>query len=454
MEQRIRFCIGAGGAKIACATAGSGPRLLCSAWWLSHAQLDWEQPSYRKFFSALAEHYTVIRYDRPGVGLSDRSRPDFTLETELANLEAVASHHGLDRFTLLGGSLGAPPAIAFAAGHPDRISQLVLYGGFAAGHKLATPELRSALIALVRANWGMGSKALADLFAPGLSPELAQQFGVLQRETCAPETAARLLELMYRFDVEEAAKRVRAPTLIAHRRKDRAIPFEMARQLASLIPTAELVTLDGNEHLPWYGDAQSVIDTTLRFLAGRSPAVPRRDNAFVRNGEVWTLTFGGTTVHLKHSKGLADLAQLVSAPGVDLEAIALATGNSTEQQKNIAGEPVLDRRALASYRARLRELEEGLEEAESRDDVQRHERLDAERQTLLDELRKATGLGGRTRKMADDAERARKAVSGRIRQAIATIRAVHPSLGEHLESCVATGTYCSYSPKVSANWRT
>jgi pimeloyl-ACP methyl ester carboxylesterase len=458
MEQSIRFCNGAAGTSIACATAGSGPPLLCSAWWLSHVQLDWEQPEYRKFFSALAERHTVIRYDRPGVGLSDRSHPDFTLESEVANLEAVADHHGLDSFALIGGSLGAPPAIAFAADHPDRITHLVIYGGFAAGSKLAKPELQSALVALVRANWGMGSKALTDLFAPGLSPELSDGFAKLQRAGCSPDTAARLIELMYRYDVEEAARRVRVPTLIAHRRTDHAIPFEMARQLAALIPTAELVTLDGNAHMPWYGDAQPVIDATLRFLGGGSPGGPAREegstNVFVRNGEVWTVRFGGTTVHLKHSKGLADLAQLIARPGADLEAIALAAGGFTERRTTAADEPVLDRRALASYRARLRELEEGLEAAESRDDVRQHERLEAERQVLLDELRKATGLGGRTRRMADDAERARKAVTGRIRQAIAAIHAAHPALGEHFQGCVATGTYCSYCPKASTNWET
>jgi pimeloyl-ACP methyl ester carboxylesterase len=421
---------------------------------VSHVQLDWAQPHYRKFFSALAERHTVIRYDRPGVGLSDRSNPDFTLETEVENLKAVADHFGLDRFALIGGSLGAPPAIAFAARYPERISHLVLYGGFAAGHKLATPELRSALIALVRASWGMGSKALTDLFAPGLSPELSREFAALQREACTPETAARLMEGMYRCDVEEAARRIRAPTLILHRRDDRAIPFEMARQLAALIPTAELVALEGNEHMPWYGDSQSVVDATLRFLAGGSPAAPVRGkaNGFTRGGEVWTITFAGTIIHLKHSKGLADLAQLVARPGVDLEALALAAGSPPEQRA--AAEPVVDQRALASYRTRLRELEEGLEEAETRDDLRQHERLEAERQALLDELRRATGLGGRTRKMSDDAERARKAVSGRIRQAIAAIRAAHPALGEHLEGCVATGTYCAYCPKAPTTWET
>src|SRR5262249_33994225 len=194
---------------------GSGPPLLCSAWWVSHLQHDWEQARFRRFFSALAEHHTLVRYDRPGVGLSDRSSVDFTLATELASIEAVAAHHHLDRFALIGGSLRAPPAIAFAAAPPNQVSRLVIYGGFAAGHKLASPDMQSALIALIRANWGVGSKALADIFLPGLSADEVNEAAAMQRAGCDTSTAARLIELMYHYDVEEAAKKVRAPTLIA-----------------------------------------------------------------------------------------------------------------------------------------------------------------------------------------------------------------------------------------------
>lgn len=457
MEQRIRFCTGSGGKSIACGVAGKGPPLLCSAWWLSHLQHDWELPSVRGFFGALAEHYTLIRYDRPGVGLSDRSSADFTLQTEVANLGTVADFHRLDRFFLLGGSLGAPPAIAYAAAHPQRVSRLVLYGGFAAGHKLAKPEMQAALIALIRASWGVGSKALADIFLPGLSAELVNESAAAQRAAGGADTAARMIELMYRYDVEEEAKKVRAPTLILHRRKDRAVPFEMARQLAALIPGSELVTLEGKVHMPWYGDSRILVDAILRFLEGGSPAIAPPEaakNRFLRAGEVWTLSFAGTTVHLKHSKGLADLAQLLARAGADLEAVSLAQGSAGGPAAAAQGDPVLDRRALASYRTRLRELEEGLDAAESRDDSSEHQRLESERQALIDELRKATGLGGRTRRMTDEAERARKAVSGRIRQAMAAIRASHPALADHLEQSITTGTFCSYSPEEETPWET
>lgn len=460
MEQRITFCTGAQGRSIACAAAGNGPPLVRSAWWVSHLQYEWEHTGFRQFFESLAQRHTLVRYDRVGVGLSDRTSAECTLASEVADLEVVVRHHGLERFALFGSSLGAPTALAFAALHPEQVSHLVLYGGFASGSRLAKEEVQSALLALVRASWGLGAKALVDIFAPGISTEDANELVGYSKAACSAETAGRLLEFMYQVDVEQAAREVRVPTLVLHRRKDRAIPFESARQLAALIPSAQLMTLEGNIHTPWYGDWRAVVEATLRFIDGGSPAAAASEaeaagpNAFLRQGDVWAITFEKKTVHLKHSKGLADLALLLSRPGSDLEASELAQGNSPQRARAAAGDPVLDRRALASYRTRLRELEERLDDAESHDDAEHYRRLEAERQALVDELRKATGLGGRTRKLGDEAERARKAVSGRIRQSIAAIRAVYPALGEHLEGSVETGTLCSYSPAGGIRWQT
>ena len=463
MEQRITFCSGVDGRPIACAIAGDGPPLVISAWWVSHLQYEWEQTSFRQFFESLAQRHLLVRYDRLGVGLSDRSSAEFTVESEVRNLEAVVAHYRLERFALFGNSCGAPVAVAFAALHPQQVSHLVLCGGFASGPKLSKPEVQSALVTLVRASWGLGAKTLTDLFAPGLSPDEAKENVGYQQAACSAETAAQLLEFMYQLDVEQAAREVKVPTLVLHRRKERAIPFEAARQLAALIPSAQLLTLEGNVHLPWCGDWRSVVDATLRFIDGASPAVASGPeaaaaagpgpNAFLRQGEVWAITFERKTVHLKHSKGLADLALLLSQPGADLEAIELAQGSSSRRAPAAAGDPVLDRRALASYRTRLRELEQRLDQAEAHHDPEGYARLEAERQALVDELRKATGLGGRTRKLGDEAERARKAVSGRIRQSIAAIRTVHPALGEHLERSIETGTLCSYSPAGSISWQ-
>ena len=461
MEQRITFCSGVDGRSIACAVSGNGPPLVRSAWWVSHLQYEWENADLRRFLESLAQRHTLIRYDRVGVGLSDRSIAEFTLASEVKQVEAVVAHHRLERFALFGSSLGAPIAIAFAAQHPKQVSHLVLYGGFASGRKLAKPAVQSALMTLVRASWGLGAKALTDIFAPDLSRDERREFVGYGLAASSAETAVRLLELLYQIDVEQAAREVSVPTLVLHRREDRAIPFEAARQLAALIPSAELVALDGNAHLPWYGDWRSVVEATLGFIDGGSPAVASDSkaaapapNAFLRHGEVWAITFEGKTVHLKHSKGLGDLALLLSQPGGDIEAIELAQGNSPRRAPAAAGDPVLDRRALASYRTRLRELDQRLDEAEAQDDPKGYARLEAERQALVDELRRATGLGGRTRKLGDEAERARKAVSSRIRLGIAAVRAAHPVLGEHLEHSIETGTLCSYSPADSISWQT
>ena len=461
MEQRITFCSGVDGRSIACAVVGNGLPLVRSPWWVSHLQYEWENADLRRFLESLAQQHTLIRYDRVGVGLSDRSIAEFTLEAEVRNLEAVVSHHRLERFALLGSSLGAPIAIAFAAQHPKLVSHLVLYGGFASGPKLAKPEVQSALLTLIGASWGLGAKALTDIFAPDLSSDQRKELLGYGLAASSAVTAVRLLKFMYQIDVEQAARKVRIPTLVLHRREDRAIPFEAARRLAALIPSAELVTMDGNVHLPWYGDWQSVVKATLRFIDGGSPAVTSDleaaapgPNAFLRKGEVWAITFEGKTVHLKHSKGLADLALLLSRPGDDLEAIELAQGNSPRRAPAAAGDPMLDRRALVSYRTRLRELEGQLDEAEARNNPEGYSRLEEERQAIVDELRRATGLGGRTRKLGDEAERARKAVSSRIRLSIAAIRAAHPVLGEHLDHSIETGTLCSYSPADSISWQT
>jgi len=461
VEQRITFCSGIDGRSIACATAGNGPPLVRSPWWVSHLEYEWEKANLRRFLEALAQQHTLIRYDRVGVGLSDRSIAEFTLEAEVRNLEAVVTHHRLERFALFGSSLGAPIAIAFAAQHPELVSHLVLYGGFASGPKLANPEVQSALLKLIGASWGLGAKALADILAPDLSANERKELLGYTSAASSAETAVRLLEFMYQVDVEQAAREVRIPTLVLHRREDRAVPFEVARHLAALIPSAELVTMDGNVHLAWYGDWRSVVKATLSFIDGGSLAVASGSeaaasgpNAFLRQGEVWAITFEGKTVHLKHSKGLADLALLLSRPGADLEAIELAQGNSPRRTPAAAGDPMLDRRALVSYRRRLRELEGQLDEAEAGNNPEGYSRLEAERQALVDELRRATGLGGRTRKLGDEAERARKAVTGRIRLSIAAIRAAHPLLAEHLEHSIETGTLCSYSPTDSISWQT
>ncbi|MFC7501492.1 ATP-binding protein [Nocardioides sp. CPCC 206347] len=168
-----------------------------------------------------------------------------------------------------------------------------------------------------------------------------------------------------------------------------------------------------------------------------SSDIPR----FVRSGEVWTLTWQGRSAHLPDSKGIRDLACLVGRRGQDVAATELMSGRPTS-----GADPVLDAQAKASYRRRLEELEEEIDDAAVAGDLGRAERARDERAALVDELAAAVGLGGRDRRLGDDAERARKAVTSRIRDAVRRVTDLDPELGDHLAGAVQTGAWCAYRP--------
>ena len=255
MDQQIRFCE-VDGRRVAFATAGEGPPLILPAYWGSHLEVEWSFPEYRAFISALATDHTVIRYDRLGTGLSDRVRPERPgVEAELRTLEAVIGDRG--PVSLLGISWGSCVAVAYAARHP--VEALAIVGGFAKGAEAASAPLREAILATVRAHWGTGSRMLADVWVPGADAATRDAFAALQRAAADAETAAAMLEAIYATDVRNLLGDVRAPTLVVHRRDDRAIPFEMGRDLAARIPAARLVALEGEIHLPWLGDRESVL---------------------------------------------------------------------------------------------------------------------------------------------------------------------------------------------------
>lgn len=255
MDQQIRFCE-VDGRRIAYATAGDGPPLVLPAYWGSHLELEWTFPEYRAFISALADDHTVIRYDRLGTGLSDRVRPEHPgVEAELRTLEAVIGDRG--PVSLLGISWGACVAAAYAARRP--VEAVAMVGGFANGADAAPAPLREAILATVRAHWGTGSRMLSDVWVPGADTATRDAFAALQRAAADAETAAVMLEAIYATDVRDLLADIRAPALVVHRRGDRAIPFEMGRDLAARIPGARLVALEGEIHLPWLGDRESVL---------------------------------------------------------------------------------------------------------------------------------------------------------------------------------------------------
>jgi len=258
MRQEIRFCKAADGVRIAYATAGHGPPLVKAANYLTHLEHDWESPVWRPWLRELARRHTLVRYDERGCGLSDRDVEEFSMAGWLADLEAVVDAAGLTRFALLGLSQGAAVSVAYAARHPERVSHLVLYGGYARGrfHRgLSEREMLEAetMINAMRVGWGRDNPAFRQLFStllmPDGSPEQTASLDRLARVSTSPEQAAAMERAFYGIDVTAEARRVRVPALVLHARDDATIPFEEGRLLASLLPDARFVSLESRNHV-------------------------------------------------------------------------------------------------------------------------------------------------------------------------------------------------------------
>ncbi|MEV0582867.1 alpha/beta fold hydrolase [Nonomuraea sp. NPDC050310] len=285
MKQAVRFAYTPRG-RVAYSVVGSGPPLVYLLGWVSHLGLVWDVPAHRGFVEALARRYTVIRYDKLGSGLSDRGRAEFTLESELEVLGALIGQLGLKRYSLFGSCEGGQVAAAHAVRHPDAVASLLLYGSCARGEDLAPEPVRQSILSLIGAHWGMGSRVLADVWLPGASAELTDAFARLQRAAATAETAAALLDMFYRIDVRHLLSEVQAPTLVMHRRGSRAVPFELGRELASLIPGAQFVALEGRMQ-PIYAEGfEGAASTILAFLGDQGGVRPASGGGGLTEREV------------------------------------------------------------------------------------------------------------------------------------------------------------------------
>jgi pimeloyl-ACP methyl ester carboxylesterase len=255
--QKIGFCKARDGATIAYATIGSGPPLLKAANWLSHLEFDWSSPIWGRSFAEIARHRTFIRYDERGCGLSDWNVADLSFNAFVDDLEAIVDTLGLDRFPLLGISQGAAVSIEYAVRHPDKVSGLILVGGYAAGWRHLTDAeeqaRREAVMTLTELGWGTDDPTYRHIFSktfmPGARPQMLDWFDDFQRQTTSPRNAARFQHAFGDIDVRERLGQVRVPTIVFHSRYDQRIPLEVGRALASGIPNAQFVPLDSRNHI-------------------------------------------------------------------------------------------------------------------------------------------------------------------------------------------------------------
>jgi pimeloyl-ACP methyl ester carboxylesterase/DNA-binding winged helix-turn-helix (wHTH) protein len=255
--QDIRFCTTTDGYSLAYSMVGSGPCIVRVLGYFSHLEAEWEWPDLRRFWEHLAERHTVLRYDGRGTGLSDPFKGEFTEETRQRDLDAVLTAAGVDHAILLGISEGGWTAATYAIQHPERVTHLVLYGGYSRGAS-ARPgydaEENDAIMTLIRKGWGRDAPAFRQLitsqyFRSDADPALIARFNELQRVSTDPDTAARYQESCHRRgDGRAMFQQLRIPVLIIHSRDDLAVPADEGRLLASIIPGSQLVLLPSSAH--------------------------------------------------------------------------------------------------------------------------------------------------------------------------------------------------------------
>ena len=290
-RQEIRFCVTEDGARIAYATVGSGYPLVKAANWLNHLDYEWESPLWRHWIDELTRHHAFIRYDERGNGLSDWDVADISLEAWVRDLETVVDAAGIEKFDLMGISQGGAVAIEYTVRHPERVSRLVLSGAYSRGwdHRQSSEGLaaRRALETLVRLDWGKNAPAFSAMFTSlyiyeNATAEHQQWFDELQRISTSPENAARIMETCDEINVRALLPSVSVPTLVFHCDRDRVVPAQEGRILASEIPNARFVPLTSANHLllshePAWG---IFVEELGRFLGWQADA-DNRPRAFL-----------------------------------------------------------------------------------------------------------------------------------------------------------------------------
>ncbi|MEM7091034.1 MAG: alpha/beta fold hydrolase [Pseudomonadota bacterium] len=255
------------GRSIGYAVHGEGPLVVVPPFWVTSADLWHDHPDIRDFYVTLGRGVRILRFDRPGSGLSRDAFPNETLDDEVALLEDFVAAMEVERFSLFAISAAGPVAIRYGVAHPKHVKRMCFYGSYADGRTLATPETQDMLVALIRQHWGVGSRALADIFVPSSDAEGRHRFAAQQRAAASPDQAAAMLRLSWNINATKQARDIRVPTLVLHRQDDHAVPVDNGQWLARNIPGARLQILPGDAHAPWFGSSD-IASCANEFLKG------------------------------------------------------------------------------------------------------------------------------------------------------------------------------------------
>ena len=283
LHQQVRYLRTSDGLKMAWAEAGEGPVVVKAANWLSHLEADWDSPIWRHWIRLFSDHFRFVRYDERGCGMTDWNIGNLSLGRWVEDLEAVVDAAEIrEPFALVGISQGAAVCLVYAVRHPERVSRLVLYGGYARGALLrgdadSQREYR-AVVDLARVGWAKDNPAFRQIFTSRFIPEGTDEqvkwFNDLCRTTTSPAAAAALLEARAIVDVSELLAQVRTPTLVLHGRHDGVVPISQGRVLAAGIRDARFIELDSCNHIllgtepAW----ERFCEAVLEFLGVEEPA--------------------------------------------------------------------------------------------------------------------------------------------------------------------------------------
>ena len=258
-----------GEVSIAYQTMGSGPiDIVLVPGFVSHIEFLHELPGYTAFLRRLATFARVITFDKRGQGLSDRMAGAPSLETRMDDVRAVMDAVGSARAALIGFSEGCAMSSLFAATWPDRVSRLVLVGGFKRSAERFPPEALDERIAGMVKTWGTGQEMKSVMTSQVADSQAIEQWGKFERLSASPGAIRAYVRLNYQIDVNSILPTLRVPTLVLHSQGDQRVAVELGRALATAIPGAKFIEYPGGDHAFWSSNAEAMLGDIEEFITG------------------------------------------------------------------------------------------------------------------------------------------------------------------------------------------